>query len=287
MATKADLRRRIRSVRSTQQITKAMKMVAAAKLRRAQQRIIDARPYASALHSLLESLMARAAHFRHPLLETRPERRVTLVAVTGDKGLCGAFNSNVLRETYLQLRSGRWEEVELLVVGRRGPEFFRHRGITPSAVHPEMMRAVTVEAAYALARTLADRFASGDTDAVYFVYNQFRSVITQHVELERWLPVETASLAEGVADSGCLMEPTAASLLHQLLPRHLQFGLLRILLDSAAAEHAARMTAMDAASKNAAEMIEGLTLTYNRVRQATITRELIEIVSGAQALAER
>jgi F-type H+-transporting ATPase subunit gamma len=287
LATKADLRRRIRSVRSTQQITKAMKMVAAAKLRRAQQRIIDARPYASALGSLLGSLAARAAHLQHPLLETRPERHVTLVAVTGDKGLCGAFNSNVLREATLQLRSGRWEEVELVVVGRKGPEFFRHRGITPSAVHPEMMRVVTVDAAYALARTLADRFASGTTDAVYFVYNQFRSVITQRVQLERWLPVETASLAAGTADSGCLMEPSTASLLHQLLPRHLQFGLLRILLDSAAAEHAARMTAMDAASKNAAEMIERLTLTYNRVRQATITRELIEIVSGAQALAER
>ena len=133
----------------------------------------------------------------------------------------------------------------------------------------------------------ADRFASRATDAVYFVYNQFRSVITQRVQVERWLPVETTSLARGSGDSECLMEPTAASLLHQLLPRHLQFGLLRILLDSAAAEHAARMTAMDAASKNAAEMIDRLTLTYNRVRQATITKELIEIVSGAQALAER
>jgi F-type H+-transporting ATPase subunit gamma len=287
LATKADLRRRIRSVRSTQQITKAMKMVAAAKLRRAQQRITDARPYATALGGLLGSLAARAGSFQHPLLETRPERHVTLVAVTGDKGLCGAFNSNVLREAYLHLRSGRWEEVELVVVGRKGPEYFRHRGITPSGVHPEMMRAVTTEAAYALARSLGDRFASRATDAVYVVYNQFRSVITQRVQTERWLPVETTSLAAGTGDSGCLMEPTTASLLHQLLPRHLQFGLLRILLDSAAAEHAARMTAMDAASKNAADMIERLTLTYNRVRQATITRELIEIVSGAQALAER
>lgn len=287
MASKADLRRRIRSVRSTQQITKAMKMVAAAKLRRAQQRIINARPYAAALSAMLSSLSARVTAFDHPLLQLRAERRVTLLAVTGDKGLCGAFNSNVLRETHQLLTSGRWEQVELVIVGRKGPEFFRHRGITPTGVHPEMMRAVTAEAAFALARSLGERYAAAETDAVYVVYNQFRSAIAQHVAVERWLPVETTTLAAPTPDSQCLLEPSAASLLHQLLPRHLEFGLLRVLLDSAAAEHAARMTAMGAASKNAAEMIDRLTLTYNRVRQATITKELIEIVSGAQALAER
>lgn len=264
-----------------------MKMVAAAKLRRAQQRIVNARPYAAALSGLLSTLSSRVKALDHPLLHARTERRVTLVAVTGDKGLCGAFNSNVLREAQQLFGSGRWEHVELIIVGRKGPEYFRHRGITPAGVYPEMMRAVTTEAASTLARTLCERYAADEIDAVYVVYNQFRSAISQRVVVERWLPLETSANEAPASPSQCLMEPSAASLLHQLLPRHLEFGLLRVLLDSAAAEHAARMTAMAAASKNAAEMIDRLTLTYNRVRQATITKELIEIVSGAQALAER
>lgn len=287
MASKADLRRRIRSVRSTQQITKAMKMVAAAKLRRAQQRIVEARPYAAALGGMLASLASRVRSLAHPLLAERSERHVTLVVVTGDKGLCGAFNANVLREAYVRLRRGGWEQVDLILVGRKGADFFRARGVEVRETHPDMMRNPTSESAYALASDLADRFASGRTDAVYFVYNQFRSVILQRVEVERWLPVRVETAGGCATGSECLLEPSAASLLHQLLPRQLQFGVLRTLLDSAAAEHAARMTAMDAASKNAAEMIDRLTLTYNRMRQASITKELIEIVSGAQALAER
>ncbi len=286
MPSKADLRRRIRSVKSTQQITKAMKMVAAAKLRRAQQRIIEARPYAAALQGMLASLVARLPAASHPLLERREERHVTLVTFTGDKGLCGAFNANVLRETYLLLRRG-WEQVDLILVGRKGADFFRARGVAVTAHHADAMRNPSAEAAREFARTLADRFARRQTDAVFFVYNQFRSVILQRVTVERWLPVETGGLGSGETPAQVLLEPTAPSLLHQLLPRHLQFGVLRTMLDSAAAEHAARMTAMDAASKNAAEMIDRLTLTYNRLRQASITKELIEIVSGAQALAER
>lgn len=286
MPSKADLRRRIRSVKSTQQITKAMKMVAAAKLRRAQQRIVEARPYAAALSAMLASLASRLPEARHPLLERREERHVTLVTVTGDKGLCGAFNANVLREAYLLLSRRGWERVDLVLVGRKGADFFRARGVEVQAHHVDTMRNPSAQTAYALARELADRFARRQTDAVYFVYNQFRSVILQRVTVERWLPVDTSGLGGGTA-AQCLLEPSAPSLLHQLLPRHLQFGVLRTLLDSAAAEHAARMTAMDAASKNAAEMIDRLTLTYNRLRQASITKELIEIVSGAQALAER
>jgi len=285
LASKADLRRRIRSVKSTQQITKAMKMVAAAKLRRAQQRIVEARPYAATLQGMLASLVSRLPA-AHPLLEQRPERHVTLVAITGDKGLCGAFNANVLRETYLLLRRG-WEQVDLILVGRKGADFFRARGVGVQAHHADAMRHPSAAAATAFARDLADRFADRRTDAVYFVYNQFRSVILQRVTVERWLPVDTSDLVGGGVAPRCLLEPSAPSLLHRLLPRHLQFGVLRIQLDSAAAEHAARMTAMDAASKNAVEMIDRLTLTYNRLRQASITKELIEIVSGAQALAER
>ncbi len=287
MASKQDLRRRIRSVKSTQQITKAMKMVAAAKLRRAQQRVIEARPYAAALEGVLRSLAVRAPSHHHALLRQGPERRVTLVVVTGDKGLCGAFNTNLLREANALVAGGRWAEVDLVLVGRKGVDFFRHRGRKPVAVYPELMRNVTPAAANALADDLARRFAARQTDAVYVLFNHFRSIIQQQVTLERLLPVPREEDSAGVGAAGTIFEPSAGALLHTMLPRHVQFQVFRMLLDSQAAEHASRMTAMDAATKNAAEMIDSLTLTYNRVRQASITKELIEIVSGAQALAER
>jgi F-type H+-transporting ATPase subunit gamma len=287
LASKGDLRRRIRSVKSTQQITKAMKMVAAARLRRAQQKIIEARPYAAALSSVLRTLAAQVNPRRHPLLAERPEKTATVIVVTGDKGLCGAFNTNVLRQCANLLASGRWEKVELVVAGRKGIDYFRVRGREVLASYPDLMHTVTPEKAAALVAWLTERFTSGATDAVYLVYNSFRSVIQQRIEVERLLPVERESFEGGAAPVGYLYEPSPVALLNQILPRHVSFQVLRVLLDSQAAEHAARMTAMDSASKNAAEMIERLTLTYNRVRQTTITKELIEIVSGAQALAER
>jgi F-type H+-transporting ATPase subunit gamma len=287
LASKGDLRRRIRSVRSTQQITQAMKMVAAAKLRRAQQSILEARPYAAALGEVLRSLAAQVKTKRHPLLAEREESTVTLVLVTGDKGLCGSFNTNVLRYASGLLTSGRWGRVELVVAGRRGVEFFKMRGREVLKSYPDMMHGVTKEKAAELVAWLTERFVSGKTDAVYLIYNSFRSVIQQRVEFERLLPVEHKQLDGSTAPAAYQYEPSPAALLHAMLPRHVSFLLLRVLLDSQAAEHAARMTAMDAASKNAAEMIDRLTLTYNRVRQATITKELIEIVSGAQSLAER
>jgi F-type H+-transporting ATPase subunit gamma len=287
LASKQDLRRRIRSVKSTQQITKAMKMVAAAKLRRAQQRIVEARPYAAALESVLRSLASCVPSHHHALLRERAERRVTLVVVTGDKGLCGAFNTNLLREANALLTGGRWPEVDLVLVGRKGADFFRHRGRKPVVVYPELMHNVTPAAATALARDLSQRFSTRKTDAVYLLYNHFRSIIQQRVTLDRLLPITREDAAAGGATADAIFEPSAGALLHQMLPRHVEFQVLRVLLDSQAAEHASRMTAMDAATKNAAEMIDSLTLTYNRVRQASITKELIEIVSGAQALAER
>jgi F-type H+-transporting ATPase subunit gamma len=286
LPSKQDLRRRIRSVRSTGQITKAMRMVAAAKLRRAQQRILEARPYAAALSGVLQSLAAQVGAHRQPLLAERDERRVTLVAVTGDKGLCGAFNSNVLRQAQALLSGGRWAQVDLIVAGRRGGEFLKHRGFAPAASYPDLMRTVTPALATELAHTLAERFTSGATDAVYLLYNSFRSVIQQRVELERLLPIERAKIEAAEVRTGYQFEPSPQALIAGLLPRQVEFHVLRVLLDSQAAEHAARMTAMDAASKNAGEMIDRLTLTYNRARQASITKELIEIVSGAQALAE-
>jgi F-type H+-transporting ATPase subunit gamma len=287
LASKQDLRRRIRSVKSTEQITKAMKMVAAAKLRRAQQRVLEARPYAAALEGVLRSLAARVSSQRHPLLYERRERRVTLVVVTGDKGLCGAFNSNLLREAHALLSGGRWPQGDLVLVGRKGAEFFRHRGRAPVAAYPELMHNVTADGAYRLAHDLSRRFIERKTDAVYLLYNHFRSIIQQRVTLEKLLPIPREELDSEAAPAGYIFEPSPSALLHQLLPRHVEFQVLRVMLDSQAAEHASRMTAMDAATKNAGEMIDRLTLTYNRVRQASITKELIEIVSGAQALAER
>jgi len=287
LPSKQDLRRRIRSVRSTEQITKAMKMVAASKLRRAQTRILEARPYAAALDAVLRSLASRVASHRHELLVERPEHAVTLVVVTADKGLCGAFNANVFREATSLLEGRRWEKVELVLVGRRGIDFFRRRSYPTLATHPELMHTVTPAAAFALARTLAARFAAGETDAIYLLYNHFRSIMRQEMTLERLLPIERAKIAAGERPGAYIFEPSPQALLGQILPRHVQFQVLRALLDSQAAEQASRMTAMDAASKNAADMIDRLTLTYNRTRQAAITKELIEIVSGAQALAER
>jgi F-type H+-transporting ATPase subunit gamma len=287
LANTLDLRRRIRSVKSTEQITKAMKMVAAARLRRAQARIVEARPYAIALDEVLRSVAARVPAHRHPLLDQREERAVTLVTITGDKGLCGAFNANVLREAMGILSSERWPQVDVVIAGRKGIDFFRVRGIKPFATHPELMGNVTAERAFALARTLEERFTKEETDAVYLLSNRFRSIIRQEVSLYRLLPVPRAEL-EGEADAtSYLFEPNPAALLDKLLPRHVEFQFLRALLSSQAAEQAARMTAMDAASKNAREMIDDLTLQYNRVRQASITKEIIEIVSGAQALGER
>ena len=285
MPSQQDLRRRIRSVRSTQQLTRAMKMVYAAKLRRSQAAVLEARPYAAALDGVLRSLAAQIRGGRHPLLGEREERAVTLVVVAGDKGLCGAFNSNVLREAEAVRNGGRWEKLELVLVGRRAIDFYRRRAVVPAATFPELMKGVTAEGSHELARLLSARFAHRETDAVYFVYNRFRSIMRQEVTLERLLPVERREAAAGTAAR--TLEPSPQALLGAILPRYVEFQVLRSLLDSQAAEHAARMTAMDAASKNAGEMIDRLTLTYNRARQAAITKELIEIVSGAQALAER
>ncbi len=262
-------------------------MVSASKLRRAQTRILEARPYAAALEAVLRSLASRVASHSHELLVERAEHAVTLVVVTADKGLCGAFNANVLREATSLLEGGRWENVELVLVGRRGIDYFRRRSYVTVATYPELMHTVTPEVAFELASWLAARFAAGETDAIYLLNNHFRSIMRQEVTLERLLPIERARIVGGERPGAYIFEPSPQALLSQILPRHVQFQVLRALLDSQAAEQAARMTAMDAASKNAGDMIDRLTLTYNRARQASITKELIEIVSGAQALAER
>ena len=293
MPSLIDIRRRLRSVKSTQQITKAMKMVAAAKLRRAQERVVGARPYASLLGSVLASVAARAGETQHPLLAPRPEKRVLVMVVAGDGGLAGAFNTNVNRAT-IQLLAAHpeWEDVRILPVGRKAIEFWRRRK------HPlteKTYSGIFAGLKYALAREiatfLAQEFLADRVDAVYVVVNEFRSILSQVVHTQRLLPLSPeavpAEAARKEAEAPAieyLYEPDAASILAWLLPRHLEFMVFRALAESAAAEMGARMTAMDSATKNAGEMIDKLTLTYNRARQARITKELIEIVSGAAAM---
>ncbi|MBW3670874.1 MAG: ATP synthase F1 subunit gamma [Acidobacteria bacterium] len=282
MPSTIDIRRRIRSVRNTQQITKAMKMVAAAKLRRAQDRIMAARPYAAALMEVLSSVAARVEVADHPLLAEREEKRVLLLVVTGDKGLAGAFNASVIKLAQRAMDEQNWSSVQLVLLGKKGADFFRRRTIPVRHAETDIFQALSPERANAVSNLLIEDYVSGEIDAVYVVYNEFKSVIQQNLRLERLLPFHR--LKEDVPTVEYLYEPGPVEILQELLPKHVEFQLYRILLESAAAEHGARMTAMDAASKNAADMIESLTLKYNRMRQAAITTEIIEIVSGAAAL---
>jgi F-type H+-transporting ATPase subunit gamma len=284
MPSTIDLRRRIRSVKNTQQITKAMKMVAAAKLRRAQERMMAARPYSSALRQVLASLSTRVDVARHPLLEAREqEQKVLLVIVTADRGLCGAFNTNVIRAAQNALVERGWSEVHLTTIGRKGGDFFKRRPQTKKQ-QLTLMEALAPETVRQISETLATDFISGEYDAVYVLFNEFKSIIAQRVTLERLLPLERPEAPEaGTPEIEYLYEPGPEAILGELLPKHIEFQIYRVLLESAAAEQGARMAAMEAATKNASEMISHLTLTYNRIRQASITKEIIEIVSGAAA----
>jgi F-type H+-transporting ATPase subunit gamma len=285
MPSTIDIRRRIRSVKNTQQITKAMKMVAAAKLRRAQERIFGARPYAAALREVLSSVATRVDITTHPLLaEHEAEKNVLLVIVTADRGLCGAFNTNAIRAGMNAIRERGWESVQLLPIGRKANDFFKRRTLPIRRQATHVFQALNLGTAREIADTLITDFTSGAVDAVYVVYNEFKSIISQHVRVERLLPLERVwDEPQDAPGVDYLYEPSAAAILNEILPKHVEFQLYRVLLESAASEQGARMTAMEAATKNASEMIEHLTLTYNRIRQAAITKEIIEIVSGAAA----
>ena len=300
MASLIDIRRRLRSVKSTQQITKAMKMVAAAKLRRAQDRVVGARPYAKQLSHVLASVMAEAGAETQPLLAEREEKKVVVVVVAGDRGLCGAFNTNVNRAAqHLLTGHPGWTDVRILPIGRKAVEFWRRRRIPlTEKTYPGLFTDLRYAHAREIAGFLAGEFLAGRADAVYVVVNEFRSVLSQVVQTSRLLPLapeepvspkpsaEGAAAAKGAAGAPVeyIYEPDARTILGWLLPRYLEFTVYRALAESAAAEMGAKMTAMDSASKNAGELIDKLTLTYNRARQARITKELIEIVSGAAAL---
>ena len=285
MPSTIDIRRRIRSVKNTQQITKAMKMVAAAKLRRAQERMFAARPYAAGLRQVLASVSTRVDVNAHPLLQSRePEKNVVVIIVTADRGLCGAFNSNVIRAAQNFIREHNFESVELLTIGRKAGDFFKRRPI-PIRENVYVAQALSIEVARAIADGLIKDFIDEKIDGVYVVYNEFKSLIAQHVRAERLLPIvpEFVPAPDQATPIDYLYEPGPEQILSDLLPKHIEFQLYRVLLESAAAEQGARMTAMEAATKNASDMINFLTLTYNRIRQAAITKEIIEIVSGASA----
>jgi F-type H+-transporting ATPase subunit gamma len=284
MPSLIDIRRRIRSVKNTQQITKAMKMVSAAKLRRAQDRVIASRPYAALLRKVLGNVAAAVAADEqenpNPLLARREEQRVLLVVITGDKGLAGAFNTNIIKgaQRFFAERSGA--SVTLELIGRKGRDFFRKREAKISGDQIGLAAKPAYDDTAAIARKVMEMFRNEEIDAVYVVYNEFKSVMTQRLTVSRVLPAELPEQANPV---DYIFEESPAEMLNDLLPRYVEVEFYRALVESAAAEHAARMTAMDAATSNAADMIERLTLYMNRVRQASITKEIIEVVSGAAA----
>ncbi len=277
-----DLRKRIGSVRSTQQITKAMKMVAAARLRRAQEAAERARPFAAKLTEMFTAVVAGLSDEAHPLLARRDERRVDFVLLTSDRGLCGGYNANLIRRAEGFRREHADKHLEMLLVGRKGLDHFRRRDVTPLADHTGVQQTPLTEVAAALAERVTARFAEGETDAVYLLYSRFQSAISQVPTVVRLLPVEPP--ADAAPQVEYLFEPPRTELLGTLLPRYIKTQLLQALLESIASEFGARMTAMDNATRNAAEMIDRLTLSMNRARQAQITTELMEIVSGAEAL---
>jgi len=285
MATLKTIRKRISSVRNTQQITKAMKMVSAAKLRRAQEAAVAARPYAEKMTELLKNVSARVSSEAHPLLKAREEKKILLVLFTSDRGLCGGYNANLIRAAEAFMRRNSDKQVELVLVGRKGADHFRRRQAAVVERFIGILATPVDELAAAIGEKLIARFVSGETDAVYILYSHFRTALSQTPTLEKLLPVSVeTSESEAQQLTEYLYEPGIEQLLASLLPRITDVATQRALLEATASEHGARMTAMDSATSNASKMIGSLTLQMNRARQASITRELMEIVGTAEAL---
>lgn len=284
MSTLRDIKRRILSVKNTEQITKAMKMVAASRLRRAQDAILASRPYAHKMLEVLSSLALRTNPQAHPLLQTREPRKVDLVVVTSDRGLCGAFNSNIIRRAEEFMRKNSDWDFTLHLIGRKANDYFKRRDYNIRKVSLNILSDVSFPNAIAIGEDVVQNYLSEEFDQVYMVYNEFKSAIQQKVIVEQLLPIKPMDISEDYYPVEYTFEPSEEVLLEELLPRHINIQVYRVFLESAASEHGARMTAMEAASKNAAEMIDKLTLLYNRTRQAAITTELIEVVSGKEAM---
>jgi F-type H+-transporting ATPase subunit gamma len=294
MPSLKDIRNRISSVKNTQKITRAMKLVAASKLRRAYEAIEAARPYAKKIGEVVSVLAGAVEADAHPLLRSKGEAEKVLVLVlTSDRGLCGPFNTNLMRQVERFVKQSEGVQTELAVIGKKGNAYFGRRGYTIASKHPEVLaKGVTAGVAAEFTALLIERFMSGDYDRVYLAYNEFKSAIVQEQRIEQLLPVvATTGGGDGAVEGSgegqgleFLFEPDKDALLNVLLPKYVQAAVLRAMLDSMASEQGSRMSAMDSATKNASEMINTLTLTYNRARQAAITRELVEITTGAQAL---
>jgi F-type H+-transporting ATPase subunit gamma len=294
MATLLDFRRRIRSVKNTQQITRAMKFVAAARLRRAQEAAIAARPYANELTRLLRSIMARIDEPEHSLLAKRPEERILAIVLTGERGLAGAFNTNILKKANEFLRARRDKKLSLVPVGKKGRDSLKRAGFQFAAEYVNVLAKVEFSTAREIANLVSDLYAKEEIDAVYLIFSEFKTVVTANLKIEKLLPVEPEHPEnESAGQSGekksdqpesqidYIYEQPVEKLLAALLPKYVEAQVLRAMLESSAAEYAARMAAMESATRNAGEVIQALTLHMNKVRQAAITKEIIEIVSGA------
>lgn len=281
------IKKRIGSVKNTRQITKAMKMVSAAKLRRAQENIIAARPYASKMEEVLQSLACCAEGDAHPLLEVREAKKLLLLVVTSDRGLCGGFNANLCKaaDRYIRENKEKYEQITLLTLGRKGYEFLKNR-YTVGKNYPNLISKPNYQTAALLAQEIIDGYLDEQYDQVVILYNAFKTVMSQDITFQQLLPVVPPE-ATAVADESTveyIYEPSVQELLGEILPKNIEVQIFKAMLESVAAEHGARMTAMDSASKNASEMIGKLTLIYNRARQAAITKELMEIISGAESI---
>ena len=281
MANVRDIRRRIRSAKNIQQITRAMKFVSAARLRKAQDRVVAARPYARQMAAVLNSLATRVPEQAHPLLARRGDEKIELVIITADRGLCGAYNTSIIRQALEFLNEHSGKKVELNILGKRARDFFRRRPYPVRNEAINVLHKVSFADAAAIAKDLIDEFIKGEQDQVWIVYNEFKSVVQQHVTVERLLPISRQEHPDDASRLEYLYDEPPAEIFGRLLPRYVEAQVFRALLEASASEQGARMSAMEAATNNAAEMIEGLTLYANKVRQAGITKELIEVVSGA------
>lgn len=284
MAAIIDLRRRIRGIKNTQKITQAMKMVAAAKMRRAQMDILATRPYATEMHDMLHSLTRRVKEEDHPLLRVSKDENIELLIITGDKGMCGSFNTNIIKkaEDFLEHRSDK--NLYLNLIGRKGRDFFKKRKFRIRNEFVDIFRKLNYNDAVRIADQLIIEYTSRELDAIYLVYNEFKSVLQQRVVIERLLPIGDLEDGTEPPEIEYIFEPDEKTILETLLPLHIRMQVWRALLESNAAEQAARMNAMENATENSQEIIEMLTLTMNKLRQQTITNQIIEVVSGADAL---
>ena len=284
MATLKEIRKRVSSVQNIQQITKAMKMVSAARLRRAQEAALAARPYAEKLEAVLQNLAAQGEELAHPFLTERAENNTTLIVITSDRGLCGGFNSSLIREAEAFMRQRAEQKVSLILVGRRAYDHFKRRDVTIAEEHINLYGRLSADLAHDIGRRVGEQFLSGETDSFYVLYAKFRSALVQVPTLDKILPIASTPQAEDRSALDYLYEPAPQTLLASLLERYIDMLIYRAMLESVASEHGARMTAMDNATTNAVDMIDRLTLDMNRARQAGITRELLEIVATGESL---